>query len=100
MAPLEEQFVIHRNLTDLGAQAVDLVIAVVGGPALDRRLAAGQELLPPVSHRRRGHPARAREAVERLTTQQPENHLGLAARREPPRLTPSVGIRWRRQPPE
>ena len=40
MAPLEEQLVIHRDLADLGAQALDLLVPLVGGAALQRRLAA------------------------------------------------------------
>src|ERR1700752_3055962 len=97
MAPLEQQLVVHRDLAHLGAQALDLVVALVRGPALQRRLAAGEELLAPVGQRRRGHSELTRQAIERLPAQQAQERVRLAARREPSRLTPAVGVGWCRR---
>jgi hypothetical protein len=44
---LEQQFLIHGHLADLGPQPGDLVVAIVSRPALPRGLAAGQEVIAP-----------------------------------------------------
>ena len=91
---LEQQLVVHRDRADLGLQAADLVVAVVGRPALERGLTGGEEALTPLRQRRSGHPELARERVELLAVQQPQHRLCLASRREatalPPRLAPTI----------
>jgi hypothetical protein len=44
---LEQEFVVHGQLADLAPQPGDLVIPLVGRPALEGGLAAGQEVVPP-----------------------------------------------------
>ena len=57
-APLEQQLVVHGQLADLGPQPGDLVVPVVGRPALQRGLAAGQEVVPPAGEGGGGHVSR------------------------------------------
>lgn len=69
----------------------------VRGTAFQRGLAARQEVLAPVSHRRRRHPEPARQTVERLPAQQAQERVRLPPRREPPRLPPAVRVGRRRR---
>jgi hypothetical protein len=85
-----EQLVVHRDLADLGPQPLDLVVPLVGGPALQRPLAPRQELLAPLRPRRRRHPELARHTVERLAPQQAQDRLRLPPRREAPGLAVAV----------
>src|SRR5215813_14651094 len=96
MAPFEEQLVTHGDLADLGAQPLDLLIALVRGPALQRALASGEEVFPPLGERGRRHAQLARQGVERLAAQYAQDHLGLAPRREAARLAPAVSAGRRR----
>ena len=73
-----------------GLQAADLVVAVVGRPALERGLTGGEEALTPLRQRRSSHPELARERVELLAVQQPQHRLCLASRREATALPPTI----------
>src|SRR5712692_3064593 len=97
MTALEEQLVVHGDLADLGAQPLDLVIALVRRPALQRPLAASEKLLAPVGQRRRRDPELTREAIQRLPTQEAQDRLRLPARREAAGLAPAVSVQWRRR---
>ena len=78
-----------------GPQPLELVVALVRRPTLERGLAARQELLPPVGQGPGRHSELARQAVERLAAQHTENRLRLPAGREPPRLAQPIGVRRR-----
>src|SRR5437870_11751148 len=97
MASVEQQLVVHRDLADLGAQALDLVVALIGRPALQRRLATSEKLLAPLRERRRRHPELARQAVERLAPQHPEDRVRLPARRKASWLAPALSGSCRRR---
>src|SRR6266852_2056678 len=92
MAALEEQFIVHRDLADLGAQPLDLVVALVRRPALQGRLAPSEKLLSPVGQRRRRDPELSREAVQRLAAEQAQERLRLPPRRETAGLAPAVSV--------
>src|SRR5439155_22538441 len=46
-----QQLVVHGQLADLGPKPGDLVVPVVGPPALKRGLATGQEVIAPAGER-------------------------------------------------
>ena len=97
MASVQEPLIVHRDLADLGPQALDLLVPLVGGPTLQRRLAARQKVLSPLGQRRRRHPELAGDPIERLAPQQPEDRLRLPSRREAPRLAHPVRLRGGRR---
>jgi hypothetical protein len=53
---LGQQLIVHGQLADLGPQAGDLIIPFVGRPALQCRLATGQEVVPPAGEGGGGDP--------------------------------------------
>src|SRR5262249_50556109 len=77
-AALEHQFVVRGELTDLRPQSGDPGVPVVGRPALQRGLPAGQEVIPPSGEGGGGHAEFTRDQFEVLTPEEPEDRVGLA----------------------
>ena len=77
-AALEQQLVVHGQLADLGPQPGDLVVPVVGRPALQRGLAAGQEVVPPAGEGGGGDAELTGEEFQVLAAEEPEDGRGLA----------------------
>lgn len=71
---------IHRQLTDLALRIRQPAILDRRRPGLQALMAGLQEVLTPAGDRARGLPRLPRQRVQALATQQPEDHLLLAAR--------------------
>src|SRR5262249_44679544 len=81
-AALRQKFVVHGQLADLGPKPGDLLVPIVGRPALERGLAAGQEVLPPARERGGSEAQFTREPFEVLAAEEAEDGAGLARGRE------------------
>jgi hypothetical protein len=90
--PLEQQLVVHGELTDLGPQPGDLLVAVIGRSALEGGLAAGQEVVAPAGEGSGGDAQLTGEEFEGLTAEEAEDGGGLARGREAAALTGIRGV--------
>jgi hypothetical protein len=76
-----EQLDLHRLIADLGLQTTDLFFVFIVLACLQRRLAAGEEVIAPAGHGGCGDTELARDDVDVLTSEQSKDGFGFAARR-------------------
>src|SRR5579884_2589713 len=77
---LSREFEAHREIPDQGLQPGQFVISAIGGPALQARVAAGQELVPPLGDPSGRDTQLAGHQVQILAAQHPQHGLHLLAR--------------------
>ena len=91
---LEQQLVVHGELTDLGPQLGDLLVAVIGRSALEGGLAAGQEVIAPTGEGGGRDTQLAGEEFQALAAVEAEDGSGLARDREAALLAGIRGVRY------
>jgi len=74
-----EELDLHGLVADLGLEVVDEAVAVVGLPRLEAGLHGGDGLVTPLGEPCGGDAELAAERVERLSAEEPQDELGLAA---------------------
>ena len=70
---------LHGLVADLGLEVVDEAVAEVGLARLDPGLHAGERLVTPLGELAGRDADLAAEGVERLSAEEPQDDLGLAA---------------------
>jgi len=76
---LLEELDLHGLVADLGLEVVDEAVAVVGLARLEPGLHAGKRLVTPLGEFAGRDAERSAEGVERLSADEPQDDLGLAA---------------------
>src|SRR5262245_8116482 len=77
LAALEQQLVVHGQFTDFRPHSGDLVVLVVGRPALQGGLATGQEVVPPPGQSAGGHAEFTRDQFQVFAAEEADDGSGL-----------------------
>jgi hypothetical protein len=82
LALLAQQLDVHGKLADLRLETGDQLVSVVGGPALQGRLASVEEGVPPSGEGGGDHAQLPGQGIEVLAPEQAEDGVGLTVGRE------------------
>src|SRR5262245_41978475 len=91
-AALKQQLIVPGQLADLGPQSGDLLVAVIGRPALQGGLSAGREVIAPTGEGGGGDAQFAGEQFQALAAEEAEDGVALPRGREAAALAGIQGV--------